>query len=134
MFGQEVQVGPLRQGNRFGLLITLQNTGPVPVTIESVGPLLFPIAVSDTRGFAVRDETDPRSAFVPLPGLTIQGHSNRTVAVAAQLRNCPRSPPGTGSSVQQLQFTYRVLGVRRTATVPLEEKAATLLRPPTCAQ
>ncbi|GAA2760033.1 hypothetical protein [Actinopolymorpha rutila] len=132
VFGDEVRVGPLRHGTRFGLMITLRNTGPVPVTIEGVGSLLGPISVSDARGFAARDETDPASAFVPVAGITIPGHSNRTVAVAAQLRDCPRSPPGTSTSVRELRFTYRILGVRRTAPVPLKYYAATLLRPPTC--
>jgi hypothetical protein len=128
-FGNQLEVGPLPHGGRLGFVMALQDNGPLAVTIEKVEPLLFPAVSGGTRLFfgpGPGELTQP-ARLVPTGGVKIPAHQARTFGFDINIRQCkPSQSSGNTISTTAVTITYRIAGVRRTATVPLAQFAVAL--------
>jgi hypothetical protein len=124
--GTEFRVSPPVPGDEIGLAFPLHNDGPLGITIVGIGNPFNPEGVVGapidwtSPGEATRT-ADLTGRETPLAPFALSGGGYTQVRLAFDVHDCATGSwaPGSGTTVDTVPITYRVLGLTRTVSVPL---------------
>jgi hypothetical protein len=125
--GTEVKVDFVR-GGKFVAYVALYNGGARGVRVEAIPKGKFhywglsgaALSTNDRTAFVGED-------YVPLRRFTLRKGETRYLHLDFSLADCGEMEEGWSSTVDSLRVTYETLGFRRTAVVPFQETAISVL-------